>query len=58
MSAIYARFFTLAVCPALQCSGVNAQLTADSLISSSRPIPIGKALHMLAKLLKGSPDKK
>ncbi len=43
---------------AVLCHSGHAQLSEDSLISPSRPVPTGKAPHMEAKLLKDSPEEK
>ena len=40
------------------CGGGLARGQEDGLISPSRPVPTGKAPHMLAKLVKDSPDEK
>jgi uncharacterized protein len=37
---------------AVFCTSAQAQLPDDSLISSSRPVPTGKAPHMQVKLVK------
>jgi predicted DNA-binding protein with PD1-like motif len=43
---------------AMMCFSGHAQLPDDDLISPSRPVPAGKAPHMLVKLVKDSPDEK
>jgi hypothetical protein len=40
------------------CRSGEAQVPDDSLISPSRPVPTGKAPHMLVKQVKDSPDEK
>lgn len=40
------------------CGGGAARAQEDGLISPSRPVPTGKAPHMLAKLVKDAPDEK
>ena len=46
------------VASAALCRSSMAQLPDDSLISPSRPVPVGKAPHMQVKLVKDSPDEK
>jgi predicted DNA-binding protein with PD1-like motif len=58
MSAIHARFLALTVFSVALCRAGVAQLPDDSFISPSRPIPTGKAPHMLTKMVKDLPDEK
>jgi uncharacterized protein len=53
--AIFSAFFVFSVAI---CSLGVAQLSDDSLISPSRPVPVGKAPHMQAKLVKDSAEEK
>jgi predicted DNA-binding protein with PD1-like motif len=46
------------VASAAFCRSSMAQLPDDSLISPSRPVPVGKAPHMQVKLVKDSPEEK
>lgn len=58
MRADYIRFLALLTLSAVLCRVGVAQLPEDALISPSRPVPTGKAPHMLAKLVKDSPEEK
>jgi len=49
---------SLVVLTAALCFPLAAQLPNDALISPSRPVPTGKAPHMLVKQVKDTPEEK